>query len=804
MKILFDINGAKKFWRMAAAALAVVASLAFASCSDMISDGQSPSLIAPTQSVSGGEAMIALSLGLENTQSADGAFEISKTVAPTSYGNTEISTLSDIRLYAKLSSSAAALGTSDTLLASWDNCSKMDSEPYAQSMAAGTYDFMLTAKKCGALMSQTLPNKSLAAGTTTTLSFTSLSADANGAQVGVAEVNLNYSSVGEAFKKYVSATEPCATLSITLDSALVAASALPTISFKYVSGKDDAGNSYSIGNSAASFVSVPISAGFHILTFTFKAADQSVFVYPVSVFIQTGCLSKSTLYPFNSAQEVAKASGGQSHAVTYNSNTASAVTATQTFYSGSSIADAEALGFEAPAGKRFKCWATSSDGTGTSYAAGGKPTLDGDITLYAQWGSFTKVTYFLNTQNGTDAYIQQYENGNSLTELATAFPTYAASSYASNYTFCGWDTSADGSGTRYAAGASPTFGEDAVLYAQWCGAKYGGSGTYKDYYKVSSANEWNAVMGAPFANQTAGTISVDVYFTNSIDKPAVALTKDKIFAGNVFGSYIYEISNIGGALFDQVAEGAKFSSVILTVGSVCSANKGTIESVTVKNTSFTGKSAIANENASTGTIKNCSVYNCTVTGSGSCAGAICGVNNGTIEDCNVTSSKVDGKTNSVQYTGGFCGWNKGRVLASSSTSSKVDIELLGNDASEARYGYVIGKNDGTVSVDVTSAKSETTTKPEITFDGQTYYAFTLTRTAKVTVTVTDGNDWGKSDCAISKYTDWSKTDIAHVQDVDETSKTFSGGYLEKGTYYIILHENYALGKGHAAVSWKAE
>lgn len=803
MKELFDINGAKKFWRMAAAALAVFASLAFASCSDMISDGQSQSLIAPAQSASGGEAVITLSLSLENAASSDGGFEISKTVAPTSYDNTEVSTLSEIRFYAKLSSSAAALGTSDTLLASWENCSKMDSEPYSQSMAAGTYDFMLTANKCGALMSQTLSGKTLAAGTTTTLAFNSLAADASGAQVGVVEVDVGYSNAPEAFKKYVSTTEPRATLSMSLDSNLAASSALPT-SWNAVSGKDESGNSYSIGRYSASFASVPISAGFHILTFTFKAADQSVFVYPVSVFIQTGCLSKATVYPFNRAQEVAQASGGQSRSVTYNSNTASAVTATQTFYSGSSIADAEALGFEAPAGKRFKCWTTNSDGTGTSYAAGGKPTLGGDITLYAQWGSFTKVTYFLNTSNGTDAYIQQYESGNSLTALEAAFPVYAASSYAEEYTFCGWDTSADGSGTRYAAGASPTFGEDAVLYAQWCGAKVGGSGTYKDYYKVSDAKQWNAVMGAPFANQTAGTIKVDVQLVYSIEKPDVSITKNKIFAGNIRGAYnYYRISQIGGTLFDQVAEGATVSWVTLTVGSVCNVNKGTIESVTVENTAFTGKSAITNENASTGVIKNCSVSDCAVTGNGTCAGAVCGVNNGTIEDCNVTSSKVDGKTNNVTYTGGICGWNKGKISASSSSSSRVDIELFGNDAADARYGYVIGKNDGTVSVNVTSAKSETTSKPEIEFSKETYYKLVLTRTSKVTVTVTDGMDWGKSDCAISKYTEWSQPDIAHVQGVDETSKTFSGGYLEKGTYYIILHENY-VGKGHAAVSWTVE
>jgi uncharacterized repeat protein (TIGR02543 family) len=36
-----------------------------------------------------------------------------------------------------------------------------------------------------------------------------------------------------------------------------------------------------------------------------------------------------------------------------------------------------------------------------------------------------------------------------------------------NYTFSGWNTAANGSGTAYANGATYPFTSDATLYAQW-------------------------------------------------------------------------------------------------------------------------------------------------------------------------------------------------------------------------------------------------------------------------------------------------------------------------------------------------
>ena len=86
-------------------------------------------------------------------------------------------------------------------------------------------------------------------------------------------------------------------------------------------------------------------------------------------------------------------------------------------------------------------------------------TLTGDLTLYAQWTANRTDTVTYNSEGGTAV-----SNGSGLdgTSIATAGgPTLAG------YTFAGWNTSADGTGTSYAAGDSLTLTGDLTLYAQW-------------------------------------------------------------------------------------------------------------------------------------------------------------------------------------------------------------------------------------------------------------------------------------------------------------------------------------------------
>ena len=426
------MNNSKRFSERFAAFFLVAAGFVLASCSNL-----SLNMEEKDMSVKDGYAAISLAVGLKGSEKEAKSLESNaRTVMPKADANNSASGFTDICLYAKLSSDPATLGTTDTLLVKWETYNEMQIKQYSEPITAGTYDFMLTAKNYGATMTQTLTGKTLASGSTTKLNFTSLSADPNGAQTGGIHLNLYYhpyNYVAKDFKKYVqSSVLPYFALSISLDSNLIGTKSSSEYSLKATTNEN--GHTYEIGWASASFTSAPVNAGFHIVRFTFTAVDGSVFVYPIPVHVEAGYLSKDAFYPFLDISSATQNSGTQSYTVTYNSNTTSAAVKTQTFYPGSSIADAEALGFTSEDGKRFKEWNTQENGSGTAYKSGSTPALTGNLTLYAQWANFKKVTYIINIETTdnppsmrNDFYVQNYETGNTLLTHTAAFSDFTAS-----------------------------------------------------------------------------------------------------------------------------------------------------------------------------------------------------------------------------------------------------------------------------------------------------------------------------------------------------------------------------------------
>lgn len=701
------MKNSKRFSERLAAFFLVAAGFVLASCSNLSTNMEEKDM-----SVKDGYAAISLAVGLKGSEKEAKSLESNaRTVMPKADANNSASGFTDICLYAKLSSAPATLGTTDTLLEKWETYNEMQIKQYSKPIAAGTYDFMLTAKNYGATMTQTLTGKKLASGDTTKLNFTSLSADSNGAQTGSIQLNLYYhpyNYVAEDFKKYVqSIVSPYFALSISLDSNLIGTKNSSTYSIKKT---DETGHTYEIDWASASFTSAPVNAGFHIVSFTFTAGDGSVFVYPVPVHVEAGYLSKGAFYPFDSPTSATKNAGTQSYTVTYKSNTTSAAVKTQTFYPGSSIADAEALGFTSEDGKRFKEWNTQENGSGTAYKSGSTPALTGNLTLYAQWANFKKVTYIINVEATgnppsmrNDFYVQNYETGDSLVTHTAAFSDFTASSDAGNYTFGGWDTAENGSGTRYADGASPALTEDTILYAQWC--RKATSALYSGYYSVKDAKQWNALMGAPFANTGSGTITANIVFegsyNNTISNPVLSLTTGKTFNGKIVSTHSTTISGFSGVLFDKIAAGSEIKYVNIDEP-VCNTNEGTIKGVTVSGVEMSGYAPIAKINAAGGVIDSCTVSNCTVKGikpaSGeSFVGGICNENSGEIKDCKVRSCTIDGETHGIQFTGGICGKNSGTI---SGNSTKVTGTVKGSSSAgayEAVYtGGYCGYNFGNI------------------------------------------------------------------------------------------------------------
>jgi uncharacterized repeat protein (TIGR02543 family) len=121
----------------------------------------------------------------------------------------------------------------------------------------------------------------------------------------------------------------------------------------------------------------------------------------------------------------------------------------------------------------FTGWNTNAEGTGyTTYSAGASYTVIGTTTLYAKWAEGVAptrtVTFDINGGTGTPP-AQQLIPSN----FSTTLPGGSGLSR-DGYTFDGWNTSATGNGTNYAAGSTYYPSSTTVtLYAKW---SYTGAG----------------------------------------------------------------------------------------------------------------------------------------------------------------------------------------------------------------------------------------------------------------------------------------------------------------------------------------
>lgn len=142
-------------------------------------------------------------------------------------------------------------------------------------------------------------------------------------------------------------------------------------------------------------------------------------------------------------------------------------------------------------GYTFSEWNTEADGSGTSYADGATTKFSADTTLYAQWElspDMAIVTFDKNAEDATGSMEPQLaKKGESLTLEANAFVRQG-------YTFNGWNTKADGSGTKVPDKANVKLNSNVTLYAQWTknGSQTGGVQVAYDIQsgapQVSSSN----------------------------------------------------------------------------------------------------------------------------------------------------------------------------------------------------------------------------------------------------------------------------------------------------------------------------
>ncbi len=202
-----------------------------------------------------------------------------------------------------------------------------------------------------------------------------------------------------------------------------------------------------------------------------------------------------------------------SYTVTYNGNTGGTVPVdpNSPYAPGATVRVLANTGNLVDTGYSFSGWNTVPDGSGTSYAAGGLasfPMPGANVTLYAQWTEDTyTVTYNGNGNTGGTVPVDP-NNPHALGATVTVLAN-TGNLVDTGYSFSGWNTAPDGSGTSYAASGLASFampGANVTLYAQW-----------------TAVGQAPAITSANLATFTVG--SAGTFTVTTSGSPAAALTE---------------------------------------------------------------------------------------------------------------------------------------------------------------------------------------------------------------------------------------------------------------------------------------
>lgn len=269
--------------------------------------------------------------------------------------------------------------------------------------------------------------------------------------------------------------------------------------------------------------------------------------------------------PFNPGTKIttnyklyAKVGNSTGYSVTYNANATGAtgsVTDTEKYAKG---AEATVMSNSFRNGdKVFLSWNTRADGTGKTYYPNSTVKITGDVTLYAQWGdkaSTVQLTYHSNFAPDQTKTVNGIANNGQIT--VAAYDNTLGLPAREGYTFAGWNTEADGSGTKFSAGDSARVDNGSNdLYAQWTINQYNYT---VEYYIDNVKNDSMTVTG----NADFGTV-IDSYTNKCPDGYVLEKTENLpltisvngnanvinvFYKKNVFNLTIHYVYAEGGAV----------------------------------------------------------------------------------------------------------------------------------------------------------------------------------------------------------------------------------------------------------------
>lgn len=235
----------------------------------------------------------------------------------------------------------------------------------------------------------------------------------------------------------------------------------------------------------------------------------------VDVLVNGGSVGAVTNYTFTnvtSNQTIHATFAINTYTVTYSNNGGTgAQTDPNSPYDSGETVTVLGTGTIARTGYTFANWNTAANGTGTTYNPSDTFTISANTTLYAQW-TINQYSVFYNgngNTGGTAPATQTGDFGSSITVSG------AGSLVKTGYTFAGWNTAANGSGTPYAAGASFTIpASDTTLYAQWTINQYtvtydanGGTGSQTDPNSPYDFGSTVTVLGTGSITRTGYTFA---------------------------------------------------------------------------------------------------------------------------------------------------------------------------------------------------------------------------------------------------------------------------------------------------------
>ena len=210
------------------------------------------------------------------------------------------------------------------------------------------------------------------------------------------------------------------------------------------------------------------------------------------------------------------------HTVTYNANAGNDASVKGIPTSQSKTANVDiTLSSDVPTrnGYTFLGWNTQADGNGTAYAAGATYTHDqdgGTVTLYAQWTPWKHVLHYnknvptsSTSQTVSNMPVDQTKTFGQLMTISNLVPTRKG------YTFAGWYTQSNGTGTKYDPGsnyAADQNGGTVNLYAKWTPWTY----NIKYDQNVKSTSSSKTVTDMPAAQ--AKTQEIDVTLSSMTPK----------------------------------------------------------------------------------------------------------------------------------------------------------------------------------------------------------------------------------------------------------------------------------------------